>query len=96
MKAGARSISATSLHYSYDLKRQGDRIELDALAYSTAYFELELQDIDLDFFEATLGPSFNMKRWGWDKTRAYLYAIGDLAYLGWGPHRPHLAPASAY
>ena len=37
-----------------------------------------------------------MKRWGWDKTRAYLYAIGDLASLGWDPISPHLAPASAY
>ena len=27
-----------------------------------------------------------MKRWGLDKTRAYIYAIGDLAYLGWDPY----------
>ena len=74
------------MHYGWDLKNQGDRIEFDALAYSTAYFESELQDIDLLFFEATVGPSFNMKRWGWDKTRAYVYAIGDLAYLGYDPY----------
>ena len=30
--------------------------------YSTAYFEKDLNDIDLDFVELTLGPSFNMKR----------------------------------
>jgi len=83
---GWSALNIGTLHYSYDLKHQGDRIELDALAYSTAYFESDLQDIDLDFFEATLGPSFNMKRWGWDKTRAYIYAIGDLAYLGWDPY----------
>jgi hypothetical protein len=64
------------------LKNQGDRMEFDALAYSTAYFDKDLNDIDLDFFEATLGPSFNMRRWNLDKTRAYIYAIGDLAYLG--------------
>jgi len=34
----------------------------------------------------TLGPSFNMKRWGVDKSRAFVYAIGDLAYLGYDPY----------
>ena len=69
----------------YELK-QGDRIEFDALVYSTAYFNSKLKDIDLDFFEVTLGPSFNMKRWGWNQTRAYVYAIGNLAYLGYDPY----------
>lgn len=79
---GWSALNIGTLHYGYDLKHQGDRIELDALAYSTAYFDSELNDIDLDFFELTLGPSFNMQRWDMDKTRAYIYAIGDLAYLG--------------
>jgi tetratricopeptide (TPR) repeat protein len=82
-RPGWSALNIGTLHYSYDMKRQGDRIEFDALAYSTAYFESELQDIDLDFFELTLGPSFNMKRWNMDKTRAYIYAIGDLSYLGY-------------
>jgi tetratricopeptide (TPR) repeat protein len=82
-KAGWSALNIGTLHYGFDLKNQGDRIELDALAYSTAYFDSSLNDIDLDFFELTVGPSFNMKRWGWDKTRAYVYAIGDLAYLGY-------------
>ncbi len=85
-RAGWSALNIGTLHYSWDLKRQGDRIEFDALAYSTAYFDKELQDIDLDFFEATVGPSFNMKRWGMDKTRAFVYAIGDLAYLGYDPY----------
>ncbi|MGH6801885.1 MAG: tetratricopeptide repeat protein [Methyloceanibacter sp.] len=85
-REGWSALNIGTLHYSHDLKRQGDRIEFDALIYSTAYFDKELQDIDLDFFEATLGPSFNMKRWGWDKTRGYIYAIGDLAYLGYDPY----------
>jgi hypothetical protein len=79
---GWSALNIGTLHYSYDLKNQGDRMEFDALAYSTAYFDKDLNDIDLDFFEATLGPSFNMRRWNLDKTRAYIYAIGDLAYLG--------------
>jgi tetratricopeptide (TPR) repeat protein len=63
-RAGWSALNIGTMHYSWDLKRQGDRIEFDALAYSTAYFDSKLQDIDLDFFEATVGPSFNMKRWG--------------------------------
>jgi tetratricopeptide (TPR) repeat protein len=85
-RAGWSALNIGTLHYSHDLKHQGDRIEFDALVYSTAYFDSELQDIDLDFFEATVGPSFNMKRWGLDKTRAYIYAIGDMAFLGYDPY----------
>jgi tetratricopeptide (TPR) repeat protein len=81
-KEGWSALNIGTLHYNWNLK-QGDRIELDALAYSTAYFENQLQDISLDFFEATLGPSFNLKRWGADNSRGYIYAIGDLAYLGY-------------
>ena len=85
-RSGWSALNIGTMHYAWDLKRQGDRIEFDALAYSTAYFDPKLSDIDLDFFELTLGPSFNMRRWGLDKTRAYIYAIGDLAYLGYDPY----------
>jgi hypothetical protein len=85
-RSGWSALNIGTMHYAWDLKRQGDRIEFDALVYSTAYFDKELNDIDLDFFELTLGPSFNMKRWGLDKTRAFVYAIGDLAYLGYDPY----------
>ena len=82
-RPGWSALNIGTLHYSYDLKKQGDRIEFDFLAYSTAYFEKDLNDINLDFFEFTLGPSFNLKRWGMNASRLYLYAIGDLAYLGY-------------
>jgi tetratricopeptide (TPR) repeat protein len=85
-RSGWSALNIGTLHYQWDLKSQGDRIEFDALAYSTAYFDSDLSDIDLDFFEATLGPSFNMRRWNLDKTRLYLYGIGDLAYLGYDPY----------
>ncbi len=81
-REGWSALNIGTLHYNWNLK-QGDRIELDALAYSTAYFENQLQNVSLDFFEATLGPSFNLKRWGVDNSRGYIYAIGDLAYLGY-------------
>jgi tetratricopeptide (TPR) repeat protein len=82
-KSGWSALNIGTMHYTYDLKRQGDRLEFDALLYSTAYFDKELNDIDLDFFELTFGPSFNMKRWGMDQSRVYIYGIGDLAYLGY-------------
>ena len=69
------AVNIGTMHYGYDLKNQGDRIEFDAITYNADYFHLT--DIDLNFFEATLGPSFNMKRIGWDKTRFYVYGIGD-------------------
>jgi hypothetical protein len=61
-------------------RTKGDRIEFDAITYNADYFHLT--DIDLNFFGATLGPSFNMKRIGWDKTRFYVYGIGDEVLLG--------------
>lgn len=82
-RSGWSALNIGTLHYAYDLKKQGDRIEFDALVYSTAYFDKDLSDIDLDFFEFTLGPSFNMKRWGMNQSRLFVYAIGDLAYLGY-------------
>ena len=82
-QSGWSALNIGTLHYSYDLEKQGDRIEFDFLVYSTAYFDSDLQDIDLDFFEFTLGPSFNLKRWGWDQTRLFVYGIADLAYLGY-------------
>ncbi|HET9573336.1 MAG TPA: tetratricopeptide repeat protein [Methyloceanibacter sp.] len=81
-KPGWSALNIGTLHYNWNLK-QGDRLELDALAYSTAYFENQLQDVSLDFFEMTLGPSFNLKRFSLDNSRGYIYAIGDLAYLGY-------------
>jgi tetratricopeptide (TPR) repeat protein len=74
------SVSVGTLHYSYDLKNQGDRIEFDAIGYNASYFKLT--DIDLDFFEGTLGPSFNLKRIGMDKSRLFVYGIGDETLLG--------------
>jgi len=82
-RPGWSALNIGTLHYSHDLKKQGDTIEFDFLAYSSAYFDDDLNDIDLDFFELTLGPSWNLKRWGWGQTRLYTYAIGDLAYLGY-------------
>jgi tetratricopeptide (TPR) repeat protein len=74
-------LSIGTLHYSQTLKNsQDDRMEYDLLAYSSQYFQQH--DVDLDFFEGAVGPSFNMRRWGVDRSRLFVYAIGDLAFLG--------------
>lgn len=74
------AVNIGTLHYGYDLKNQGDRIEFDFLTYNANYFDLT--DINLNFFEATLGPSFNLKRVGIEKSRFYVYGIGDEVLLG--------------
>jgi hypothetical protein len=74
------AVNIGTLHYGYDLKNQGDRIEFDFLTYNANYFDLT--DINLNFFEATLGPSFNLRRIGIDKSRFYVYGIGDEVLLG--------------
>jgi hypothetical protein len=74
------AVNIGTLHYGYDLKNQGDRIEFDFLTYNANYFNLT--DINLNFFEATLGPSFNLKRIGIEKSRFYVYGIGDEVLLG--------------
>ena len=56
------AVNIGTIHYGWDLKNQGDRIEFDAITYNANYFNLT--DINLNFFEATLGPSFNLKRIG--------------------------------
>jgi tetratricopeptide (TPR) repeat protein len=90
-QAGWSALNIGTLHYSFNMK-QGDRLELDALAYSTAYFDNELQDISLDFFELTLGPSFNMKRWGMEKSRVFLHRRPGLSRI---PISARPAPAFA-
>jgi hypothetical protein len=74
------AVNIGTIHYGWDLKNQGDRIEFDAITYNADYFNLT--DINLNFFEATLGPSFNLKRIGWDKSRFFVYGIGDEVLLG--------------
>ncbi|MFD0987164.1 tetratricopeptide repeat protein [Methyloligella solikamskensis] len=81
-RSGWSNLTIGNLHYSHDRERQGDTIEFDFTTYNSWYFDDVLQDINLNFFEATLGPSYNLKRWGMPKSRGYVYAIGDLAYLG--------------
>ena len=46
-RSGWSALNIGTLHYAWDLKNQGDRLEFDALAYSTAYFDSKLSDISI-------------------------------------------------
>ncbi|PTW62068.1 uncharacterized protein DUF560 [Breoghania corrubedonensis] len=64
---------ATTAHVSYDLARQGDLLEADLLFYGARY--AELSRLHTEIAEVTVGPSFNMARFGWDEARLGVYAI---------------------
>jgi hypothetical protein len=72
-KPGWSAVNTAALHYDFDLK-QGDRIDFDFLTYNATYFDLT--EANLNFFEATLGPSFNLKRFGINASRFFAYGIG--------------------
>lgn len=72
-------LNIGTLHYVHNLRTQGVRLEADVLGYSARYFEQD--QVNLEFLEAWAGPSFDMKRFRMEKTRAWVYAIGDAAQL---------------
>lgn len=72
-------LNVGTVRLIHDLKRQGDTIEANLLAYSARYFEQE--QVNLEFVQALVGPSFNLRRVGMDKSRLHLYAIADFARL---------------
>ena len=78
-KTDANAFFASSLHYDYDLHRQGDLLEADFMFYGAKYASLDR--LDTGVAEVTLGPSFNMQRFGVDKTQLGIYAIGNLVGL---------------
>ncbi len=78
-KADWSVLNVGTVSHVWDLKRQGDRIDTDLLAYSQAYFDQH--EVNLHFFEGLTGPSWNMKRFGVSKTRLHTYAIGNAAIL---------------
>lgn len=74
-------LNIGTLHFAHDLKNtQGDQLTFDFLGYSDEHFQQH--DVDLNFLEAAAGPSFNMRRFGMNGTRLYVYALGDIAFLG--------------
>lgn len=72
-QADVNVFAAANLHGAYDLGSQGDTLEADLLIYAARYHEVVR--LDTGIAELTFGPSFNMKRFEMDNTRAGIYGI---------------------
>ena len=68
-----------SFHYQTDIGAYGDRFEADLVTYGA--WQFEQTQLDTQLAEATLGPAFNMARFGIDSTYLGLYGIANGAIL---------------
>ncbi len=73
-----------NLLYSLDLQNQGDRLEARLLAYGALYAEHD--EIDTGLAELTVGPRFDLKRYGIDDAWLGIYGIGSGVFLGDAPY----------
>lgn len=78
-KADGNAFFAASLHYDYDLHRQGDLVEADVLFYGSKF--LSLGRLNAAVLEVTLGPSFNMQRFNISNSQLGIYGIGNIVGL---------------
>jgi hypothetical protein len=67
-------------HWSHDLESQGDTLEVDLITYGSKQFERE--ELDVALAELTVGPAFDMGRFGIDNAALGVYAIGSGVFLG--------------
>lgn len=67
-------------HWSRDLESQGDTLEVDLLTYGSKQFERD--ELDVALAELTIGPAFDMGRFGIDNAALGVYGIGSGVYLG--------------
>lgn len=75
------NVYATGVfHWSRDLESQGDTLEVDLLTYGSKQFEQE--ELDVALAELTVGPAFDMGRFGIDNAALGIYGIGSGVYLG--------------
>lgn len=74
------NVYATGIfHWSYDLPSQGDTLEVDLLGYGSKQFQLD--ELDIGLAELTVGPAFDMGRFGIENAALGVYAIGSGVYL---------------
>lgn len=66
-------------HVSHDLETQGDTLEADLLVYGSKQFHLD--ELDVGLMELTLGPAFDMRRFGMENAAFGIYGIGSAIYL---------------
>ncbi len=67
-------------HISHDLESQGDTLEVDFLTYASKQFQHD--ELDVALAEVTIGPAFDMGRFGIDNAALGIYGIGSAVYLG--------------
>ncbi len=78
-------VNVGTLRLVHNLQhRQGDRLEAELTGYSARFFEQ--QEVNIEFGEALAGANFNMKRYGLDKSRLFVYGIVDGAQLHDDPY----------
>ena len=74
------NVYATGVfHWSHDLPSQGDTLEVDLLTYGSKQFELD--ELDVALAELTVGPAFDMGRFGIDNAALGVYGIGSGVFL---------------
>ncbi len=66
-------------HVSHDLESQGDTLEVDLLTYGSKQFKQD--ELDVALVELTIGPAFDMRRFGVENAAAGVYGIGSVVYL---------------
>ncbi len=77
--ADGNVYAAGVFHMSHKLASQGDTIEADLVTYGSKQFERE--ELDLALAEVTIGPAFDLARFGWDNAALGVYGIGSVVYL---------------
>jgi tetratricopeptide (TPR) repeat protein len=73
-----------SFHHQVDLGVQGDRLETDLVTYGA--WQFEQTQLDTQLAEITIGPAFNMARFGIDSTYLGIYGIANGAILDEDPY----------
>lgn len=78
-------VNVGTLRLVHNLQhRQGDRLEAELTGYSARFFKQ--QEVNIEFGEVLAGANFNMKRYGLDKSRLFVYGIVDGAQLHDDPY----------
>jgi hypothetical protein len=73
-----------SFHYQTDVGVQGDRLDADLVTYGA--WQFEQTQLDTELAELTIGPTFNMARFGIESTYIGVYGIGNGAILDDDPY----------
>lgn len=67
-------------HASYELPSQGDSLEVDLVTYGSKQFERD--EIDVALAELTVGPAFDLGRFGIDNAAVGIYGIASGVFVG--------------